>query len=610
MPRYLFVDYYDTIVKRNASLSFLKKKWAELLSEKINYCLDSNILFNYRISAENELYNSNSITLGEYSFKELNEKIFQRIETYSNISINFESFYNDSLLINEKVEIDSQYIVKKMFNYIKKMKEKGFIIYCVSDNEQSSSSYVKYMKKLDIHNLFDKIYVSSDYKLNKRSGELYDYILKKENIDPNNVLMIGDNKQADFLIPKQFGMKSKLIKTSYKPKLITDKKILQSSIEKNILNEIFKKDINYSNYAFSLFDFTKSLYELMIKSNQKKLVFLSREGQFLKKIFDIYQEDKEYKIETLYFYASRGSSFVPTLKNLSNENFDCLSKAYPTTNIENFLKSLSFNKNDIDYFLSKYTNEIQIDFYNSSVYKQIKEDVKFINNYNTIVNDQKENFEKYIEQLGISNDKIINLVDVGWKGTIQDNFYNFLKSKTKLNGFLLGHNQMGIANKDNKKFGILIDLTKDPRSRRTLIYNLYSHNFELILKANHGKTVKYDKINNEINPILQDDSDVYAYKSYIKILQEKIIDKYKLILQTYSSNIILKENINNLLCEYHLKMFSHQSFKNILWIEKVLNSHEQGFGDFGVYKSKISFKQLIKRFLKPRLIKLNLFKLK
>ena len=63
-------------------------------------------------------------------------------------------------------------------------------------------------------------------------------------------------------------------------------------------DEIFNKyeENNLTNHAFPLYLFTVRLYDELVKKGCKDILFMSREGQFLKKLFERYcQLRKEAK---------------------------------------------------------------------------------------------------------------------------------------------------------------------------------------------------------------------------------------------------------------------------------------------------------------------------
>ena len=66
----------------------------------------------------------------------------------------------------------------------------------ISDFYHSSAWLKKLLQVKGIHG-FDHLYSSSDKLITKRSGSLYDYIIKDLNVSPKDWVHIGDNERAD-----------------------------------------------------------------------------------------------------------------------------------------------------------------------------------------------------------------------------------------------------------------------------------------------------------------------------------------------------------------------------------------------------------------------------
>ena len=114
------------------------------------------------------------------------------------------------------------------------------------------------------------------------------------------------------------------------------------------------KENNFSNHAFSLFLFIKRLYEKLEELKCKDILFMSREGQFLKKLFDEYLKiRKENRLEVIninshYFYGSRNSIIKASVEDLSKENFEVLFKFFNFFMTPNsFMHSIGFSDEQI-----------------------------------------------------------------------------------------------------------------------------------------------------------------------------------------------------------------------------------------------------------------------
>ena len=75
-----------------------------------------------------------------------------------------------------------------------------------------------------------------------------------------------------------------------------------------------------------------------------KVLFCSREGQLLKKLFDLYQSTflHKNKIQTYYFYVSRRSTLIPSLTNPDVEDFDIIFRQYKKIKFRKFSSEFKF----------------------------------------------------------------------------------------------------------------------------------------------------------------------------------------------------------------------------------------------------------------------------
>jgi hypothetical protein len=103
---------------------------------------------------------------------------------------------------------------------------------------------------------------------------------------------------------------------------------------------------------------------------------------------------------------------------------------------------------------------------------------------------QRRNFLTCLDSLGIAYAQDgLTIVDVGWKGSIQENIYNILEGRIDMQGFYAGFLIAAEAIENNRKQGILFDNT-----RPLPHINVYNNNrslFEMMLGASHGSADGY-----------------------------------------------------------------------------------------------------------------------
>ena len=127
----------------------------------------------------------------------------------------------------------------------------------MSDFYLGKDSYSKFFEKLGINDLFDKIYISCDCKASKANGSLYRFIMEQETIAAYDIIMIGDTKSSDYLVPKQMGISVKYIPNKQQKKMYKNQ-VKQSNKKRAI--RISNKRSSWSNYSYSLYLFCDRLY--------------------------------------------------------------------------------------------------------------------------------------------------------------------------------------------------------------------------------------------------------------------------------------------------------------------------------------------------------------
>ena len=125
----------------------------------------------------------------------------------------------------------------------------------------------------------------------------------------------------------------------------------------------------------------------MITDGIETVLFCSREGQLMKKMFDDYQMIFFQKklIKTEYFYVSRKATFLPTFKEFDNENFEILFRQIQQLKIGDFLSNIGFDNDEISSVCSDIetdvTEYITKDF-NDELRKKLSNSQMFIRYYN------------------------------------------------------------------------------------------------------------------------------------------------------------------------------------------------------------------------------------
>lgn len=261
---------------------------------------------------------------------------------------------------------------------------------------------------------------------------------------------------------------------------------------KKILNK--KCDtVPFYEVSNTLWFFTLQLIRAMVRNGRRDVFFLSREGEFLKVLFDdaVRQLGLDTYFNSHYLMVSRRATFAPSLSCIENETFEIFFRQYSNTSIYEFLLSLNFDEKELDV-LGVLTDEgykERIACLNKSdAFKSILESSEFRRLYDEKRNSQKNYFLSYLEAAGANfYKKDLCIVDVGWKGTIQDNLYKILGWSVQ--GFYLGITEAVQTDAVSKKQSLLFSVPHN--SRYAPIYNQHRPIFEILLGASHGGVTSY-----------------------------------------------------------------------------------------------------------------------
>lgn len=572
---YIAFDFFDTLVKRDCEPEQTLYEWSKNMARKLCFAFSPSRLYDVRKSAER---NAKQDGKEELSYKELIHKTYDALGIFS---IPEEDFYCLSKKIEVDVELSHISGVDENLNQISALAKDHKII-LISDFYADSDLFERILTKLNVRKYFTKLYISSELDARKSTGHLYEYVLKDLHIEPKDLLMVGDNEQSDYKVPMKLGIHTH----KYNP--VEGSYCISSAQDiRKLYLKIFReyKTNALGGYVPEIMYFISKLHEELTKREVHLALFCSREGQLLKYFFDEYQKCfySKDKIQTEYFCVSRKSTFLPSLHSFSEEKFNNLFRQFTRLKLEDFLSSIGFEKEEIACILSEIGLEKKQMISNDlddPIRKKLEGNKYFISLYNQKRVQQKKNFISYIESFGIDLHKdIINLVDIGWKGTIQDNITSILPEYAKVQGFYFGL-RLNEYSSDNKNLKTGIMFTDYPVKSKN--FDLLNRDFmfwERIFVADHGPVVGYRRTENGVEPVKDNSESQLNIYYYMKPFQEGMKKAFDDILAEYSGSKYLPYELYSLMIEFALRK-KCMYFPRIWHIEKTARATSQeNFGD-------------------------------
>lgn len=432
-------DFFDTLVFRcvtnpNDVFLFLSNKY-----ENINF---SEI----RINSENIAREKKNKKIGTLEVNIF--EIYQEFNKFKKINI------ENAVKIEFEQEKEICYANSYMLAVYKSLLAEGKKI-IITSNMYFPEKYIREIAKKCGYNFFDKIYVSCDHLMNKKDGSLFKYI-KNQNSD-KKIIHIGDTYEVDVegAIKADIDVHYYERCTNYNKKInICGSSYLMASIynaiSTNYLNNKFnissytKKNIYYQHgfkYAgIFIYGYVKFIQKICKDNKVDLILFLSRDGDFLRKVYNLLGGD----IINKYVLWSRKASLTTMPELFLNDIFNNIvtrriNQGYKY-NSEFYIKKLGLNLE-----FKKLKNKI-ITKDNIEEFREF-----FLDNSKKIIDNSilcKKGAREYFKNI-IKSYQNIAIVDIGWKSSGAMSLTNFFRDYLDYTGKIISIVSGNVSQKRN-----------------------------------------------------------------------------------------------------------------------------------------------------------------
>lgn len=425
---------------------------------------------------------------------------------------------------NKEIEWELKSIIPKddVVDILRYSVEKDKEVILVSDMYLSSDTIKNILSQKipDIDFSDIKLIVSSESDMAKYDGSVWKYL--KEKLSGKKAIIFGDNEISDVKIPTDYGFKAVHLfskKTALENSdLYKEIKSYIEETEGNLIRLLFGPSINFLyNSPFKIkdklspFDYKLSPYEFgficmgpfvflfinylffKYKNRNCVLYFLSREGFFIKELFDYYCELLgNPKIKTEYLLTSRRSTFGAVRKNEEVIEHLCYGLRIPLG--EMTFSSLLINRLGIDLSILRGKGSKIEDFLIESrqdidrAYSILIENMDIINEHTA---SEYNSYISYLHEIGFFDNKEIVLVDYGYSGTAQTNLYRLTNRPIVGEYFITTNKVSQYESEENKYFGYFEDKI-DPYNTTNPLY-IHMLVFESIFTSDKGQLLFFDK---------------------------------------------------------------------------------------------------------------------
>lgn len=586
MEKVISFDIWDTIIKRKCHPQETILKTMKYIYIKYYNQLKDEYKNIYKLlTTRNEIESNLCIETEKQGFdRECKiEKIFETLinETFVDKSV---ITIDELLKVEIKNEKDVIYINPEILPIFEKYKDLD--MYCISDFYMGEKSLKEILNYLNLPIKIKKIYSSADFLLNKKSGRLYDKFESDLNIQPKDHIHVGDNIYSDIEIANSKGIKTIKTTTSIFPFASNYDRKMEYSF-----NGIYKDNKNEKNRIFNsgvdiaplLYFFVYNIIETAIKKDIKTIYYQSREGETFIKIHKLIEENNPFGIEipkAKVMEVSRMATFAPSLKEFSIRELLRLWSQYKKQSIKALFKTINIEIGEYQKYFEKYKLDINTDinepWFDPKIQK-LFDDKEFTNQVEKELKNKKIELGKYFkEQLEIENTEgDLFVVDIGWRGTIQDNLAYIFDKKNVGGYYLTLFDYYNYQPENTYKISFIDD--KDVRDN--IVCNIITL-LEWIYNPGTGSVVEYK---NGLAIRKAKEKEMNVVEKYIKPLQEGMFEGCKVINEYIkchpyeakeTKNVVykllksIKENPSRELVEAYYSMVFNDTFGSNEYVEK------------------------------------------
>ena len=531
MAKIISFDIWDTIIKRKCHPEEIKLATARYIVLKYNNELKDEYKNIYEILKRRDEIEAEECKKNKEKgfdeecrildvFKILEKEIFDK-------EMNIEEE-----LLREEIEQEKRviFINPEILSIFEKYKD--LKMYCISDFYMSAESLKELLDYLNLPVKIEKIYSSADYLLNKRTGNLYKKAEEELGIKPEDHIHVGDNQYSDIEMANNLGIETiKTTKTEFDfvpekgRKFNFDLSCVKKE-EKTKEDRIFNTGVEL---APLLYFFGYSIVEYAIKNKIPTVYYATREGETFIKIHEVIKENNPFGVklpESDIIEVSRMGTFSASLKEFSILELLRLWSQYREQSMKALFKTLAIDIKPYQKYMDKYDIDIEEKILCPWFDIRVQElclDKEFTEQVNKEIKRKREEILEYFEKSkGIVNDaKPMFMVDIGWRGTIQDNLAYIFTNK-KIGGYYLTlYDFYNIQPKNTYKISFIDDKkirNNEVASMITLLEWIYNPGTGSVTGYKDGKAIRRAK-----------DEETKIVKEYIKPMQDGMLEGAKVI---------------------------------------------------------------------------------
>ncbi|MFQ3458377.1 hypothetical protein PMN64_34380 [Bradyrhizobium sp. UFLA01-814] len=306
-------------------------------------------------------------------------------------------------------------------------------------------------------------FVSCDVRKNKRSGRLFGHVHQSLDVAPEQHVHIGDNVYSDVEIPRRLGIAAVRFTPEWAAEARNIQQIAFGSREalfeqiairsEEAAREFIAAEPAERSAAFCagvraaplFLGFCHFVAERAVRDKVDSLFFLSQEGDFLHRVFAaLFPKSTLAGLplpDSRGLGVSRVSTFLPSFPEpIGHEHLKLVWSLHWQQRVSTLFKVCGLEAGEFRDLLESLglkEDELIIHPENDPRIGRLIEAPAFRKAASRQYSKRRERLDRYLDQQGLGRRGKIGVVDVGWRGTIQDNLAR-MRPDAEFTGYYLG----------------------------------------------------------------------------------------------------------------------------------------------------------------------------
>jgi len=397
----------------------------------------------------------------------------------------------------------------------------------ISDFYWGAEEVRAFLKQVDFPLTVEKIFVSCDYRLNKRSGRLFRRAQEELGVTSSQHYHIGDSPTSDIEPAKALGITTSL----YRPtraehaRNVADQRFrahhdasaleahlaaccADVSVPETLTATQRALFVTGASHALAFVAPVYSAMEAVTQRSQNRIFYFTREGWFFKRLHTelaLHARWPKPFPEARVLEVSRVATFAASLRSLSPSELMRMWRLYSTQSIDALLTSLGIAPAEYDADVARLgldrRERLTYPWSHASML-QFLDDDQVRSKLSADLHTKKELLTDYLRVAGIDGSTpAVSIFDIGWRGTIQDNLA-YLLPRTMFDGYYLGlYPFLNDQPANTAKVGLCCNMNRSLADTRPFEY---ASVLEMMCNSSTGSVIGYrTRADNGITAIVE-----------------------------------------------------------------------------------------------------------